>query len=145
MNFLSGIFLTALAAAGLKRLGVVPRRIVSSGLLRALQTAEILNEVLGGGPAVETSEALTPWADPPAALALLAEAGRQDIAFVGHLPHLPMLAALLLTGGIDGIELTMKKAAVCCLDLPRLPFDPGDACLEWLAQPKQLRALGEVE
>lgn len=138
-----GVRKTELAAKGLKRLGVAPRKIISSGLARAVQTAEILADVLGVGAGIEQSEAFAPLADPFEALPLLRSAVHHDVMAVGHLPHLPWLAAFLLTGDSEGVGLTLKKAGACCLWFPPDLVEPGTACLEWLAQPKLLRTLAE--
>lgn len=136
-----GVRKMEMAAVGLKRLGVAPGRVISSGLARAVQTAEILIDVLGVSLDIEESAALMPWADPSDGLPLFRSAEHDDVMVVGHLPHLPLLAAFLLTGNAEGVALTLKKGAVCCLSFSSALARPREARLEWLAQPKLLRTL----
>ncbi len=127
---------TKKAMKGFVRLGARPDLVLSSPLVRAWETAEILAAALGrvgssaGRPRVE--EDLAPGGD---ALALLhrLEAGPDAVALVGHEPDLSRLGALLAGGVFE-----LKKAGAARID--GAP-SPGGGRLVWLATPLLLRRL----
>jgi len=126
-----------LAARRLARL--VPRvdAILSSPYQRAWRTAEILSE-LDSWPAPEPSPVLEPTLPPEkAALALQDRAGA--VAVVGHRPGLHELAAYLLTGRGDGLEIGLEKGGVACIGFDGAPA-PGAGELRWLLTPELLRS-----
>jgi phosphohistidine phosphatase len=126
------------AARGLGRLDVTFDVILSSALVRARQTAEILSSELDGHPPIVTCEALSPGGGFAALVADLEKHARKTrIALVGHEPDIGELAARLI-GSRHSIE--FKKGAVCRIDLDALPSNgPGD--LRWLLPPRFLRAV----
>jgi phosphohistidine phosphatase len=89
-----GIAETEKVARHLAAAGVRPAEIIHSGKTRARQTAEILARHLG--VPVREGEGLGPNDDPTPWARRLSEA--DNLMVVGHLPHLSLLAALLLTG-----------------------------------------------
>lgn len=94
---------------GLEVLGVRFDRLLHSPLLRAVQTAEELAQLLDGESVV------TPHLAAPPAPALLAElAGAESPALVGHEPWVSALTAALLGAG-DGTAVAFKKGAVAWL------------------------------
>jgi phosphohistidine phosphatase len=112
--------------------------ILSSPYLRAWRTAQILSEV-DSWPAPEPSPMLEPTLPPEkAAQELLSYAG--SIAVVGHRPGLHELAAYLLTGEGDGLEIGRKKGGAACIRFDGTPA-PGAGELRWLLTPKVLRNL----
>lgn len=123
-------------ASGLKRLDVVPDRILASPLVRAAETAAVLAEVLAPGLKVETCEALAPG-QPPEDVADALAAGGKTIFLVGHEPDLGELASWLLTGSSDGVRMPFRKAGAAAIELAE-----GEATLRWMLAPRQLRALG---
>jgi phosphohistidine phosphatase len=125
------------AAAGLKEFSESPDRLLTSPLMRAKQTAQILTEVAGWPQAEETPE-LSPGASALAMLTLLGKERCKSVAVVGHQPGLGrLLAACLLGDGAD-LAIEMKKNAVACLSFEGSPR-AGRAVLEWLATPRMLR------
>jgi phosphohistidine phosphatase len=127
------------AAAGLKRFTKPPDRLLTSPLVRARQTAQILTDVAGWPPAEEASE-LSPDKPPQALLALLGKDRSPLVAVVGHQPALGhLLSACLLAEG-PNLPVELKKSAVACLSFRGSPR-PGRAALQWLATPRMLRAL----
>jgi phosphohistidine phosphatase len=74
--------------------------ICHSGILRAKQTAEILDSHLHSAMGVCPTSGLLPEDDPMIAKTEL-ETAQQSILLVGHLPHMKRLAALLATGNPD--------------------------------------------
>jgi phosphohistidine phosphatase len=134
-----GISRARKAAAGLKKLAPRPQRLLTSPLVRARQTAQILTDV-AGWPAAEEALELSPGEPAAAVLALLAKNRNKLTALVGHQPGLGQLlaACLLRRGGSLPVEL--KKNAVACLSFDGEPR-AGHAALEWLATPRMLRAM----
>jgi len=126
------------ATRGLAQLGVSFDLILTSPLVRARQTADILAAGLEPTPVVMSVDALAPGGAYAALVTELAKhARRTRLALVGHEPGVGELAARLV-GSRHPIE--FKKGAVCRIDLDELPPNgPGD--LRWLLPPKILRAL----
>ncbi|HEY6689699.1 MAG TPA: phosphoglycerate mutase family protein [Rubrobacter sp.] len=129
-----------LAARGLAR--IVPRAdvILSSPARRAWQTAEILSE-LDSWPAPKPLPAVAASrrrASPEkATLALEDYADAKYVAVVGHKPRLQELAAYLLTGEDDGLEIKVRTGSVMCIRFDGAPA-PRTGKLRWLLTPKAL-------
>jgi phosphohistidine phosphatase len=126
------------AARGLAELNVSFDVVLSSPLVRARQTADVVAAELGGHPPIVNTDALAPGSDYAAIVAAIEKQSRNArIALVGHEPGIGELAARLI-GSRHPIE--FKKGAVCRIDLDEIPPNgPGD--LRWLLPPKFLRAL----
>lgn len=122
-------------AEGLARLGLRLDCILTSPLVRARETADLLAEVLGG-PRPERLETLA-FGDEAEILATAAGAG-EEVAVVGHEPTLGRLVSLAVFGRTGG-GTPLRKGGVACLELAR--GTPGRAVLAWLLAPKQLRRL----
>jgi phosphohistidine phosphatase len=126
-------------AAGLRELGVKIDLVLTSPLVRAKQTAELLVHGLKPAPSLTVISALSPGVSP----ARLAEAieslrkSRKEIAMVGHEPDLGQFAAWLIGAKAP---LIFKKGGVCRIDLPAAAA-AGAGHLVWFATPKMLRAL----
>jgi phosphohistidine phosphatase len=124
---------------GLKEFDVKPEIVLTSPLVRAMHTAELLVAGIGGKPRVETLEALAPGGRMAQVLEAIAKFSKRShhIALVGHEPDLGELAARLLRAR-STIEI--KKGAVCCIELDgAMPTGPGT--LKWLLPPRALRKL----
>lgn len=126
------------SARGLARLGVSVDIVLTSGLVRARQTAEILAAELEPRPSIVTVDSLKPDGAYAAVIADLEKHSRKTrIALVGHEPMLGELAARMI-GSRHAIEL--KKGAVCRIDVEILPpAGPGD--IRWLLTPKIMREI----
>jgi phosphohistidine phosphatase len=126
------------AARGLARLGVVVDVVMTSPLVRARQTAEIVAAAIDPKPSLVTAESLAPGGSFAAVVADLEKHARKTrIALVGHEPGIGELAARLI-GSRHAIE--FKKGAVCRIDVETLPpSGPGD--LRWLMTSRILRAI----
>jgi len=127
------------AAAGLKKLTGRPQRLLTSPLVRARQTAQILTEI-AGWPQAEEAPELAPGEPALAVLALLEKDRSKLTAVVGHQPGLGHLLAACLLGGGGALPIEMKKNAVACLSFEGKPR-AGHAALKWLATPRMLRAV----
>lgn len=132
---------------GLAALDVTIDQIVSSPLVRARQTADILAKGLtrrGSGvrpaPVLALPE-LSPDVAPDVSMrALAAATGASTIALVGHEPDLGLLAAWLL--GADR-PIPFRKGAVCRIDVRAWPARAGRGELIWFAPPRLLRRIGK--
>jgi phosphohistidine phosphatase len=126
------------SARGLARIGVTIDIVLTSPLVRARQTAELVAGGLDPRPSLVNVDSLAPDGSYAAVLADLEKHGRRSrIALVGHEPMLGELAARLI-GSRHAIE--FKKGAVCRIDIDDLPpAGPGD--LRWMLTPKIMRAL----
>jgi len=133
----AGIRRSRKAAAGLKELCKAPDRLLTSPLVRARQTAEILTEVAGWPPAEIASE-LTPGEGAMAVLTLLAKDRSKRIAIVGHQPDLSALLTACLLMDSSALPIQMKKNGVACLAFEGR-VRVGRAALTWLATPRMLR------
>jgi phosphohistidine phosphatase len=126
------------AVRGLSGMGVSIDVVLTSPLVRARQTADIVAGGLDPRPSIVNVDSLAPAGSYAAVLADLEKHSRKcRLALVGHEPMLGELAARLI-GSRHPIE--FKKGGVCRIDVEDLPpAGPGD--LRWLLTPKILRAL----
>jgi phosphohistidine phosphatase len=126
------------SARGLARLGVVFDVILTSPLVRARQTADVVASVYDPRPHIVTAESLAPGGAYHALLTELEKQTRRTrIALVGHEPGLGELAARL-AGSRHPLEL--KKGALCRIDVEALP-PTGPGTLRWLLTPRIMRTL----
>ena len=134
-----GIERLRLEGRGLRELQVKLDHVLTSPLVRAVQTAEVLLATVGGGASLATVDALHPGGRYEALTAALARLGdARSIALVGHMPSIGDFAARMI-GAADA--LLFKKGAVCCVEVDELPpLRAGQ--LRWFLPPKTLRALG---
>jgi phosphohistidine phosphatase len=123
---------------GLARLGIAMDAVLTSPLVRARQTAEIVAAGLSPRPSLVTIDSLAPGGSFADVIADLEKHVRKTrIALVGHEPNIGELAARLI-GSRHPIE--FKKGAVCRIDVEALPpSGPGD--IRWLLTPKIMRAI----
>jgi phosphohistidine phosphatase len=126
------------AARGLARLDITFDVILSSPLVRARQTADIIAARAGGHPPIVNTDALAPGSDYAAVVAALEKHVRKGrIALVGHEPGIGELAARLI-GSRHAVE--FKKGGVCRIDLDEIP-PTGPGNLRWMVPPRFLRAV----
>jgi phosphohistidine phosphatase len=126
------------AVRGLASIGVSLDVVLTSPLVRARQTADIVAGGLDPRPSIVNIDSLAPAGSYAAVIRDLEKHGRKSrIALVGHEPMMGELAARLI-GSRHPIE--FKKGGVSRIDVENLPpSGPGD--LRWLLTPKLLRAL----
>ena len=94
--------------------GVKVERIVHSGKKRALQTAEILADVLKPSAVIEEIGGINPL-DDVAAFALQVDF-QTNTMVVGHLPFLERLAAFLIIGQQEPVVFKLQNGGILCLD-----------------------------
>jgi phosphohistidine phosphatase len=127
-------------ASGLDRMGAEVDWIVSSPLVRAVETAEIVADVLGSKPPLDTCDALKPGGAPEALIAFLAKRpNRRRVLVVGHEPDLSELAARLIGAGRNA-HMPFKKGGCCLVAFSIFPpKSPGR--LVWWLPPRVTRKL----
>ncbi|HSY58563.1 MAG TPA: phosphohistidine phosphatase SixA [Terriglobales bacterium] len=134
-----GVKKTRLGALGLAKMGIKPDLFITSPLIRAVQTAEIVAEALGFAPnKIRASDDLKPAANPAEFLKELARLKAKEVMCVGHAPHLDTMISQL--AGARGVFTSLKKAGVACFEHGA---SQGRWELLWLATPKMLRQLAE--
>ncbi len=113
--------------------------VVTSPLVRAVETAKIVANTYGDVPTTQLN-ALAPEAPWDDLLFWLKDqpAGRR-IAMIGHEPHLSRWCSWMLCG-LQRPFFGFKKGGGCLLKLATPPT-PGEADLVWLMTPRQLRGL----
>jgi len=113
--------------------------ILTSPLLRARQTAEILADYLDNPP-VDEADVLAPPVDMAKLDAWLHQHfGERRVMLVGHEPDLATWVSWSLTRRRDRL-MAFKKAGVALLEFPGAP-EGGTGTLRWLLTASQLRAL----
>jgi phosphohistidine phosphatase len=130
---------------GLVKLGVEFDLILTSPLVRAVETAEIVCTAAGlAKKDIKQSGNLAPGAS---AEHLFAEikglAGVEAIALIGHQPDLGGLISRIIQSDAGAISIQLKKGSVCCLNVTEtVPTLRGD--LVWLLTPRQLRLVAKA-
>src|SRR5262245_41209402 len=121
------------AARGLRKQGVELDLLLTSPLVRAVETAEIVGAALEiGKKQIRQTANLSPGA---AAGDLLAEiktcAGVESLALVGHEPDLSGLISRVIQTDVSSLSIQLKKGSVCCLNITEtVPALRGE--LMWL-------------
>ena len=130
----------AQVAVGLRCLDVQPTHILSSPLIRALETAKIVHSSLRVRAAVQIVDELLPDASPNRLLSVLHNLPPEScVLCIGHEPHLGTTASVLLSGR-SSAAFPLKKAGACLIELP-IHAKPGQGVLRWWLTPTQLRAM----
>lgn len=128
------------AAQGLKLLQVSFDLIISSPLIRAKETAEIVAEVLKFKPAIEIWDELEPEGTAESVcLRLRAHLEKGSLLLVGHQPSIGTLASYLLTGD-SSRSLPFKKGSIFSLEMTELP-PVGIGNLNWMLSSRMLRQI----
>jgi phosphohistidine phosphatase len=127
---------------GLAALGLKVDRIVTSPLLRARRTAQIVAQELAIVDRLETSSALLIDSDAHAIRGWLRERSESSLMIVGHNPALSDLVGLLTLGEEGRLPVELKKGGIAALS--SAPLAGPRFKLEWLAPPALLRRLAQV-
>lgn len=128
-----------LAVQGLQRIQSGIDVILTSPLLRAQQTAAILEDYFPLASSTKLKTLAPPYNSEKLIPSLSNIPGKR-IAIVGHEPGLSMLIASLICGADDG-AIELKKGGMAQLHFAQ-QIAPGEGTLQWLLRPKQLRLLG---
>ncbi|MGH7221537.1 MAG: SixA phosphatase family protein [Nitrospiraceae bacterium] len=132
----------AQVAAGLNQLDVQPTHVLSSPLIRAIETAKIAHRSLRVRSVVQIVDALLPDAPPDRLLSILHNLPPEScVLCVGHEPQLGMAASVMLAGK-PSTAFPFKKAGACLIELS-IPVKPGRGVLRWWLTPSQLWTIGK--
>lgn len=127
---------------GLNALGIALDAIVTSPLVRALETAEIVHAGLRSSGRLVRSDALAPGGSPSDLMGELSSGYPRDgsVMVVGHEPYLSSLVSVLVAEG-PGSLIRLRKGGLCKL---RVPSPRYGRCgwIEWFMTPKQMVRLG---
>jgi phosphohistidine phosphatase len=116
------------------RAEIRPELILSSPLVRAVQTAQMAREALGVEAPVEQTALLVPEGSPQKVWEELRGLRNLDaVLLAGHEPLLSTLAAWLL--GVPQLQIHMSKAALVCIELKAIHGEPHGV-LNWMITPK---------
>lgn len=125
-----------LMARVLEKLGADPDLILSSPLVRAKQTAQIVSEHFDGRVAVTNAVELAPGGSLAGVLAQILRSGRPDETLIsGHMPDLGMLAGSLAWNQREA-AINFRTSGICRIDLPDDNPAPGYGDLRWLIPPR---------
>ena len=127
-------------AKALKRLGFVVDWIVTSPLVRAVETAQIIAASLDSKVPMDLCDELRPGEPPEKLLSILSkQPERKRILLVGHEPDLSILAARLMGAGRNA-NLAFKKGGCCLITSEEFPSS-SEGQLVWWLTPRVLRAI----
>ncbi|MGH9728027.1 MAG: SixA phosphatase family protein [Candidatus Acidiferrales bacterium] len=133
-----GVSKTEAAARGLHALGVKPTLILTSPLLRAIQTAEIACKALGYPvKKLRYTDALKSEAKPAELFKELSAIKADEVICVGHAPNLDEVIAYAI--GSHSAVTSLKKAGFASLELKTL--SPPHGSIVAIYTPKTLRFL----
>ena len=130
------------AARGIERLAITFDMILSSPLVRARQTADIVAAVLNKDSCIEEIPELAPESLPEQLTSALNNVqDKEHVMLVGHEPFLGKLAFFLLNGKSNSDNsIPLKKGGICRIEINAVPpTEPGQ--MHWLLTPKQLRLM----
>ena len=130
------------AARGIRRLGIEFDGVLTSPLLRARQTADIVAAALDLQSRLEEITELAPECSVEQLIICLTRyQDRDHLLLVGHQPLLGQtLAGLIEPNSGTKFQFDLGKGSLCRVEISRLPVDkPG--MLRWLMTAKQLRLL----
>jgi phosphohistidine phosphatase len=131
------------AARGLRQLEIPFATVLTSPLIRARQTAEIVCEALGLQSDLEEISGLAPESSVDHLIFSLTRfQDREHLLLVGHQPLMSDIISFLLAGkNGPEVKVDLKKGGLCRVEIGELPpAKPGT--LHWLLTSKQLRLLG---
>ncbi|MGB6484095.1 MAG: phosphoglycerate mutase family protein [Candidatus Acidiferrales bacterium] len=135
-----GIAKTQAAAQGLRALSLKPNVILTSPLLRAVQTAEIACEALSYPvKKLRQIDALKSDAKPADLFDELSRLKVDEVICVGHAPNLDQVIAFAV--GSHAAVTSLKKAGLGSLDIES--FSPPRATIIGIYSAKALRSLAE--
>jgi phosphohistidine phosphatase len=129
-----------LYAKSMKCLGINLDLIYSSPYKRAMETADIIADVLGYKKNIEKCDYLLPGGDHQHLFNLLKKhIDQPSVLLVGHEPSLGYLASILISGK-KGYNIHFKKCGLCLIEINEFP-PKGLGELMWLLSPKVMKNL----
>jgi phosphohistidine phosphatase len=133
-----GIERTRAAAEGLRAMRLKPSALLTSPYVRAIQTGEIVCEILGiDAKQLRATDALKSEAKPSRLAEELKQISNDEVICFGHAPHLDNFIAY----SVNAVSpfTSIKKAGAACLEIPG--FFALQGTLEWVMTPRALRHL----
>jgi phosphohistidine phosphatase len=118
-------------AAFLGRAGVRVERVIHSGKLRAVQTAECLAKAIAPGVEPESSGIINPN-DDPRAFDWQSGSWDRDTLVVGHLPFMSRLVSHLVIDNEDRTTTAWKPGSILCL----VRENSAHWQIEWMLRPE---------
>ena len=133
---------TERSARGMKVAGVIVDKIISSPLVRAHQTAEIVHEGLGVHADIELSDVIATGDLGAIVDTVRAHEWRsKGVMLVGHEPTLSRLISVLVCG-VDDAAIDLRTGGMCKLEARYMDVRQC-ATILWFLTAKQLAALGK--
>jgi phosphohistidine phosphatase len=124
-------------AKGLKEMKIGFDIVLTSPLLRAKESAEILNAYCGNSKKVSITDLLSPEASYNNLIKFLNKLkGSEKVAIVGHEPFLSGFASFCLSKNKSSL-MNLKKGGVLMLEIDKV-IKPGRCVLSWLMEPKHI-------
>lgn len=124
-------------AKGLKDMKIYFNAILTSPLLRALESAEIIHAYCGATEEVMICDLLQPGSSYSKLSKLLNELHEYEkIAIIGHEPFLSGFACYCLSNSKNPF-INLKKGGALMLETDKA-IKPGQCTLSWLMEPKQM-------
>lgn len=131
----------AVSARLLAKLAVVPDLVLTSPMVRARQTAEIVTDIIGPASGPVMSDHLVYGGSLAGVLGDVLRHGRPErVVLAGHMPSVGALVGFLAWGMPDN-SVPFRTGEVCRIDLPDDSPLPGFGDLRWLIPPKIARKL----
>lgn len=116
--------------------------IVSSPLKRCLQTAQLIGTEMGYESKILHAQALEPNAEYPQFQRLVHECRSYDnVLMVGHNPTLTFFLGQIIGQPVDGEASGVARVRLRKGSLARLTLERGPAVLQWMLDPRIVRAL----
>jgi phosphohistidine phosphatase len=135
---IKGVRRTKTLAHALRQWDITFTLIISSPLLRARETAEIVERGLRLHGRLEFSDQLAPTGDVEKLVNQInaVRPAPDSVLLVGHEPYLSNLISIFCTGG-PNLSLTLKKGGLCRMEVEQLQT-ARCAHLEWVLAPRLL-------
>jgi phosphohistidine phosphatase len=130
-------------ARAIRTLGIPIDHLLSSPLVRARETAELVAREQEPPPDVEILDLLAPGMDVDQVILFLDKQYSRDAAFclVGHEPDFSTAVASL-SFGVSSDDFSLKKGGMACVRIRTLKPRPRGTLL-WLLTPKLLRSAAD--
>lgn len=134
-----GIRKTQIAAEALRKLEINFDRILTSPLVRARQTADIVANALQAQARLEELDELAGEPVKDLVRALAKFKGSERLLLVGHQTQMGDAIAYLL-GAKDGAQVDLKKSGICMIEVDSMP-PKSPATLRWMLSPKHMNLM----
>lgn len=131
----------SVSARLLAKLAVRPDLVLTSPMVRARQTAEIVTDLIGPASGPEVSEHLVYGGSLAGVLEDILRHGRPaQVVLAGHMPSVGALVGYL-AWGMPEVDVPFRTGEVCRVDLSEDSPAAGLGDLRWLIPPKIARRL----